>query len=192
MGTLLPLLHSLTWTPPPYCRAPLLSWVSTPPSTPSIPPPVSWTPTSSAKSTTKSHVVYKRSSKITNLSRILLPFWVWTSCLRKTNSQSHALARSNVSFHNLSKSPRCLQVTLASLSPWNRPFLASPKFSLANTITCLRSHSIWSETFQRSLPRQNDWLPRPTKFTAAISCCAFTINSLAKQHPIFTTAHKVH
>ena len=48
-----------------------------------------------------------------------------------------------------SKSLRYLLVTLASSSPWNRPSLVSPKFSLANTITCPRSHSTWLETFQR-------------------------------------------
>merc|ERR1712066_1126890 len=67
------------------------------------------------------------------------------------------------------KSLRYLLVTLASSSPWNRPSLVSPKFSLANTITCPRSHSTWLETFQRSLPRQSDWPLRPvTKFTAAL------------------------
>merc|ERR1712045_172673 len=101
------------------------------------------------------------------------------------------LARSNVSFRNLSKSPRSSQVTLASSSPWNRPSLDSPKFSLANTITCLRSHSTWSETFQRSLPRLSDWLPRPTKFTAAI--IAVHLKVIFRKLPSKPTiAHKVH
>merc|ERR1712029_21041 len=98
-------------------------------------------------------------------------------------------ARSNVSSHGLSKSLRYLLVTLASSSPWNRPSLVSPKFSLANTITCPRSHSTWLETFQRSLPRQSDWPLRPvTKFTAALFAVHLLLKKIISSRvPITTT-----
>merc|ERR1712098_783580 len=53
---------SLTWTPPPCCPEPCPSVESTPPWTPSTPPPVSWTPTLSELSTTRSPEVSRRSS----------------------------------------------------------------------------------------------------------------------------------
>merc|ERR1711973_503932 len=79
---------SLTWTPPPCCPELRPSVESTPPWIPSTPPPVSWTPTSSEPSTTRSPEVSRRSSRTTNLFRILSPFWVWTSCPRRTSSRS--------------------------------------------------------------------------------------------------------
>merc|ERR1711997_1089914 len=85
---------------------------------------------------------------------------VWTSCLRKTSSLSLVLAKSNVSYLNLSKLLRCSQVMLENLSPWNKQFLDSPRSLPANTITCLRSPFTWLAISRRSLLRPNDWLPK--------------------------------
>merc|ERR1712142_1321216 len=148
---------SLTWTPPPCCREPCLSVESTPPWIPSTPPPVSWTPTSSEPSTTRSPEVSRRSSRTTNLFRILLPFWVWTSCPRRTSSRSPEQERSKDSFHSLSRLLRCSPTTLANLFQLTRPSLDSRPSLPANTITCLRSPSTWSATLMRSLPRPRGW-----------------------------------
>merc|ERR1712080_461585 len=79
---------SLTWTPPLCCPVVLLSVASTPLSTPSTPPPVSWTPTSSELSTTELPVMSRSCCRTTSPSRISLLSWVWMSCLRRTRSRS--------------------------------------------------------------------------------------------------------
>lgn len=52
-----------TWTPPPCSPAPLLSWASTPLSTPWTPPPECWTPESLAKNIMIQLVTCKKSSR---------------------------------------------------------------------------------------------------------------------------------
>merc|ERR1712018_1116746 len=94
---------------------------------------------------------------ITNLFRILLPSWVWTSCLRKTSSRSPELERSKDSFHSLSRLLRRSPTTLANLFQLTRPSLDSRPSLPANTITCPRSPSTWSATLMRSLPRPRGW-----------------------------------
>merc|ERR1712241_478382 len=128
----------LTWTPPLYCPAPLLSWVSTPLSILLTPPPVLWTLILLVRNTTRLLVVYKRSCKITSLFKISSQFWVWMSCQKKTSSLLPVHAKSNVSFPNLSKLLRSSPVTQENSSLWNKLLLDSPKSYQANTITCLR------------------------------------------------------
>merc|ERR1712029_834700 len=72
-------------------------------------------------------VVYKKSCKITNHFKILLLFWVWMSCPKKTNLPSPVLARFNVSSPNLSKSLKFSPDMLVNSSPWNKPFPVSQK-----------------------------------------------------------------
>merc|ERR1719259_412371 len=146
---------SLTWTPPLCCHVPLLSSVSTQLSIPSTPHHVSWTPTLLEPSTTALLVAFRRSFRTTSLSRISLPFWVWTSCPKRTSLPSPGPGRSRGSSHNPSRSLRSSLVTLESSSPLNRPSRASRRFLPASTITCPRSLSTWSETSQRSNRRQS-------------------------------------
>merc|ERR1711872_380636 len=118
--------------------------------------------TDPAPATTFAHldattVVSRRSSRTTNLFRILSPFWVWTSCPRRTSSRSPEQERSKDSFHSLSRSLRCSPITLANLFPLTRPSLASRPSLPASTITCPRSPSTWSATSTRSLPRPRGW-----------------------------------
>merc|ERR1719300_1005142 len=148
---------SLTWTPPPCCPELCPSVESTPLWIPSTPPPVSWTPTSSELSTTRLPEVSRRSSRTTNLFRISLPSWAWTSCPRRTSSRSPEQERSKDSFHSLSRSLRCSPITLASLFQLTRPSPDSRPSLPASTITCPRSPSTWSATSTRSLPRPRGW-----------------------------------
>merc|ERR1719474_1769346 len=144
---------SLTWTPPLCCPVVLPSVVSTPPSTPSTPPPVSWTPTSSEPSTTELPVMSRSCCRTTSPSRISLLSWVWMSCLRRTRSRSPGRGRSRGSCLSPSRSLRCSPTTLASLSPLPRPSPASRTSLLASTTTCPRVPSTWLATLTRLLPR---------------------------------------
>merc|ERR1712071_204135 len=109
------------WTPPLCCLVVLPSWVSTQLSIPSILPLVCWTPTLLVRTTTTLPVVSRRSSKITNPFRILLPFWVWTSCRKKTNLPSPAPVRSSVSSPSPSRSLKSLPDTPVNWSPLPKP-----------------------------------------------------------------------
>merc|ERR1712190_469868 len=144
---------SLTWTPPLCCPVVLPSVVSTPPSTPSTPPPVSWIPTSSELSTTELPVMSRSCCRTTSPSRISLLSWVWTSCLRRTRSRSPGRGRLRGSCLSPSRSLRCSPTTLASLSPLPRPSPASRISLLASTTICPRVPSIWLATLTRLLPR---------------------------------------
>merc|ERR1711936_1526803 len=153
-------LWPLTWVPcrsvsPPPRRDPShLCRPSTPPSTPSTLPPVSWTPTSSEPSTTELPVMSRSCCRITSPCRISLLSWVWTSCLRRTRSRSPERGRSRGSCPSPSRSQRCSPTTLASLSPLLRPSPASRTSLLASTITCPRVPSTWLATLTRLLPRE--------------------------------------
>merc|ERR1711899_252115 len=160
---------SLTWTPPLCCPVVLPSVASTPPSTPSTPPPVSWTPTSSELSTTELPVMSRSCCRTTSPSRISLPSWVWTSCLRRTRSRSRGRGRLRGSCPSPSRSLRCSPTTLASSSPLPRPSPDSRKSLLASSITCPRVPSTWLATLTRLWRRLRSCLPKlpPTKKQAA-------------------------
>merc|ERR1712098_43656 len=139
------------------CPEPCPSVESTPPWIPLTLLPVSWTPTLLEQSTTRSPGVSRRSSRITNLFKILLLSWVWTSCPRKTSSRSPEQERSKDSFHSLSRLLKCSPTTPANLFQLTRPSLDSRLSLPASTITCLRSPFTWSATLMRSLPWLRGW-----------------------------------
>merc|ERR1712061_690109 len=110
-----------TWTPPLCCLVVSPSVASTPLSTPSTPPPVSWTPMSLEPSTTVSPVTSRSCCRTTSPSKISLLSLVWTSCLRRTRSRSPGRGRLRGSCPSPSRSPRSSPTTLASSSPLPRP-----------------------------------------------------------------------
>merc|ERR1711872_52813 len=148
---------SLTWTPQLSCQDQLLNVESTPLWILLTPLAVSWTPTSLEANTTTLPEVYKRFSRTTNLSRISLPFWVWTSCLRKTNLRSREQERLKDSFLSHSRSLRFSPATPVSSSPLQKPSLDSRKSLRANTITSLKLLSTWLATLTKSSLRPNVW-----------------------------------
>merc|ERR1719382_1469307 len=158
-----------TWMPPLSCPVVLPSVASTPLSTPLTLPPVSWTPTSSELSTTALPVTCRSCCRTTSPSRISLPSWVWTSCLRRTRSRSRGQGRLRGSCPSPSRSLRCSPTTLASSSPLPRPSPDSRKSLLASSITCPRVPSTWLATLTRLWRRLRSSLPRPppTKKQAA-------------------------
>merc|ERR1712223_1906000 len=161
MGTLPPPPPLRTWTPPLSCPVVLLSVASTPLSTPSTPPPVSWTPTSSELSTTELPVMSRSCCRITSPSRISLLSWVWTSCLRRTRSRSRGRGRLRGSCPSPSRLLRSSPTTLASSSPLPKPSPDSRISLLASTITCPRVLSTWLATLTRWWPRVRSSQPRP-------------------------------
>merc|ERR1712212_1380205 len=150
-----------TWMPPLSCPVVLPSVASTLLSTPLTPPPVSWTPMSSEPSTTVLPVTCRSCCRITSPSRISLPSWVWTSCLRRTRSRLRGRGRLRGSCPSPSRSPRSSPTTLASSSPLPRPSPDSRKSLAASTITCPRVPSTWLATLTRSWRRLRSSLPRP-------------------------------
>merc|ERR1712168_1228336 len=102
-------------------------------------------------------------------SRISLPSWVWTSCLRRTRSRLRGRGRLRGSCPSPSRSPRSSPTTLASSSPLPRPSPDSRKSLAASTITCPRVPSTWLATSMRLWRRLRSSLPRlpPTKKQAA-------------------------
>merc|ERR1711920_918788 len=100
--------------------------------------------------------VYKRFSRTTNLSISLL-FWVWMSCLRKTNLRSQEQERSRDSFLSHSRSLRFSPATLVSSSPLPKPSPDSRKSLRANTITSLKLLSTWLATLTKLSLRLNVW-----------------------------------
>ena len=85
------------------CPVRLPSWVSTRLWTPWSRPRVSWTPTLSVTNTTTAPPPSRRSSRITRVSRISSPFWVWENCPRRRSSPSTERERSNDSSLNHSR-----------------------------------------------------------------------------------------
>merc|ERR1711999_54315 len=149
MGTPPPPPPLRTWTPPLSCPVVSPSAASTTLSTPSTPPPVSWTPTSSEQSTTVLPVTCRSCCRITSPSRISLLSWVWTSCLRRTRSRWQGRGRLRGSCPSPSRLPRSSPTTLASSSPLPRPSPGSRKSLLASTTTCPRVPSTWLATLTR-------------------------------------------
>merc|ERR1712137_608883 len=91
------------------------------------------------------------------------PFWVWTSCLKKTSSPSPVPARSNVSSRSPSKSPKFSLDTPESWSPLLRPSRDSRASCMVNTIICPKPPSTWLVPSRKLSLRLRNWLNQRRK-----------------------------
>jgi hypothetical protein len=107
--TLPPLLLSHTWTLPLCCQEPWPNWVFTLPSTLSTLHQECWILQSSEKNIIQWPEVFKNYYKITRACKILLPFWVWMSFLKKINWLCPEPEKSRNSYLNHSS---CLKSSL--------------------------------------------------------------------------------
>mgnify|MGYP001364927072 CR=1 FL=1 len=104
-----------TWTPQLCCLVILQLSVFIRLLTRLTPLRVRLTRTSSVKSTTLSHVVFRPLCSVTKNSATLSPFWVWTNSLRKTSSLLPELVRSRDSFLSPSTLLKSLPVSPVSM-----------------------------------------------------------------------------
>ncbi|KAG0188046.1 hypothetical protein DFQ28_005474, partial [Apophysomyces sp. BC1034] len=104
-----------------------------------------------------------RSSRTTSLSRISLPFLVWTNCPKKTSLLSSVPVRSSVSCPSPSLSPRSSLVMKVVLSSSRTPSALSRKSWTVSTTTCpnllstCRVISTMSSSVPKNSPRK--WVP---------------------------------
>merc|ERR1711935_1237518 len=154
---ILPILHLqqplLTWMPQLFFPVRLPNLESTPRSILLTPPLVCLTPVSSETSTTKLPVPLKSFFKITRVSKISLPSWVWTNFRRTINCLSAVPERYKSSCPSLSTSQKSLLEPPESSLLSKTPSRVSSRSSMVNTMTFLRSPSTWLEISMMSRRR---------------------------------------